>query len=146
MAAQTKSKADSQLRDTLSALAIHTGLTSLDVERQRRVERPGQHVLDRASDLDLENLDPQRQILERQPEHLGQRVVLHLRLVPELGKQVERHTLLHSTRSSPSLGSVRLGDPRLDQLRDLSLLVEPGRRKRQSVRGSKQSDEDITED
>jgi hypothetical protein len=103
--------------------------TPLNVERERRVERLGEDLLDRAAHLDLEDLDAERQVLERQPEHLWQRVVLHLSVMPELSKQVECEALLDATGPAPALGGVALRNPSLDELRNLSLLVKPAARK-----------------
>lgn len=56
--------------------------TPLDVQGEGRVQRLGQDLLDCSTHLDLEDLDAQGKVLKRQTQHLGQRVVLHLRLVP----------------------------------------------------------------
>lgn len=98
----------------------------MDVQGEGRVQRLGQDLLDRSTHLDLEDLDAQGKVLKRQTQHLGQRVVLHLRLVPELGEEVERQPFLHSTCTSTTLSCVTLGDPGLDKLGDLPFLVESG--------------------
>ena len=102
-------------------------LTSLDVERQRRIQSSRKNVFDARPDLDLENLDPKSQILERESKHLRKRMILHLSLVSKLGEEMERESLLNSTSSTSSLSSVTLRDPGFDQLGDLPLLVEPVR-------------------
>jgi hypothetical protein len=100
-------------------------LTSLNVERKRRIQCLGQHILDSRPDLDLEDLDPERKVLERKSKHFGERVVLHLGLVSKLSEKMERESLLDSTGSSSSLSSVAFGDPGLHELGNLTLLVEP---------------------
>lgn len=100
--------------------------TPLDVQGEGRVQRLGQDLLDRSAHLDLEDLDAQGKVLERQTKHLGQRVVLHLRLVSELGEEVECQPFLYSTCTSTTLSCVALGDPGLDKLGDLPFLVESG--------------------
>ena len=55
-------------------------------------------------------------------------MVLHLSVVPQLGEEVEGEALLDTTGPTAALGGVALGDPRLDELRDLSLLVESAQR------------------
>lgn len=100
-------------------------LTSLNVERKRRVQSLGQHILDGRTDLDLEDFNPEGEVLEGQPKHLWEGVVLHLGFVPKLSEEMKRESFLDSTSSSSPLSSVTLGDPGLDELGNLTLLVEP---------------------
>ena len=99
---------------------------ALDVDRLRRVERLQEDLLDGVPELDLHDLDAQREVGEAEAHHLGQGVIGHL-VVAELGKEVEAEAALDTAGATAALRGVALGDEGFDEAADLALLVESGR-------------------
>ena len=68
----------------------------LNVDHEGRIERFEQSLFDRARP-DLHDLDPQREVLQRQSSHLGLRVFGHLAL-GKGGSQRRYHCVNDATR------------------------------------------------
>ena len=101
------------------------GYSSLHIYSERWVQSLSECILDAGPNAQWHDFQLQSELLQRETQHLGHRMWVHVVVVPLAGEEVEADSMLHTSSTSAPLLCIAARDETVDKAADLALFIIP---------------------